>query len=208
MTDSKQIHFICLFIVFVITLSLVFTDSIGMTIYGYCSVKFSSQNIYVWPIIDLCFLIAIILVSVIFLRRVRKLSASRQVISQFFKLYFWFMVFFGLNQFIITASEFIVLVECQNEDNIGIFNTFRIISNVSCFSISFFVFAIFLRNPQFRRTIMMNLTKDLYEKYKKTIQFTRRKTNDTALQRTSFYDELLTTNRNSIFIEMTKMDNL
>jgi hypothetical protein len=46
---------------------------IGLTPYGYCGFRFTSQSAYVTPSIDLLFSIILIVASLIFLRYIRKI---------------------------------------------------------------------------------------------------------------------------------------
>jgi hypothetical protein len=69
------------------------------------------------------------------------------------------------------------------------------------------VLAIILFNPQFRRMLSLRLVSGLYERYTKWMKRRRDEPQDSEF-RPSFYNELLSTNRRTILLELTTLATL
>lgn len=85
--------------------------------------------------------------------------------------------------------------------------TSKTLVNVADCSLSFFVLAVVMFNPQFRRVVSLRLASGLYKRYKKWMERRREEPLEREV-RPSFYEELLTTNRRTILLELTTLATL
>lgn len=137
--------------------------------------------------------------SVIFLKYIGIVSQSRDSASRFFRYYCCFLIVFCTNQLILTISHLLVASACRIQFDKGLFNIGRAAVDV-CSSISpIFVLIVIISNPQFKKVMIVKVIRAIYGQYKTW----KRKRQDNC--RDSFYDELMTTNRNSILIELNSL---
>lgn len=103
-------------------------------------------------------------------------------------------------------AGFLVASSCA-ENNLPFLRNSKTVVNVAQCSLSFFVLAVILLNPQFRRVISLRLVSGLYHRYQKWVERRREEPMEREL-RPSFYDELLSTNRRTILLELTTLASL
>lgn len=121
-----------------------------------------------------------------FLQNVKRLSANNQVIREFYNYYLCFIVIISLNDVAEIIAGFLVASSCAG-NNWKLLQNSKIVVNTTQCSLSFFVLAVIILNPQFRRVISLRFLSGMYHRYQKWIEQKRNEPSQQEI-RPSFYD--------------------
>jgi hypothetical protein len=147
---------------------------------------FSLGNTYALTGSDIAFLVILVVTSARFLRNVKGVSANNHVIREFYNYYLCFIVIICSNEVVEIIAGFLVGSACA-ENNWTILQNSKTVVNVAQCSLSFFVLAIIILNPQFRRVVSLRFVSGMYHRYQKWMEKKRNEPLEQEI-RPSFYD--------------------
>jgi hypothetical protein len=133
-------------------------------------------------------------------------SANNLVIREFRNYYLCFIVLVCADEAVEVVAGFLVAGFCA-DGQLASLQQWRVVVNVAQCSLSFFVLAVVLLNPQFRRVVSLRMVSGVYQRYQKWVKQRRAEPMEREV-RPSFYDELLSTNRRTILLELTTLASL
>jgi hypothetical protein len=143
-----------------------FTDSIGISLYGYCSIKFSSGSLFSEVGISFSYIFCLCATSFVFLKYLKKVAQADIPIHRFFTYYFRFLIIFCINQLILAISHLIIAIACDFDSDPNLFNIFQALAKVSASISPIFVFAVLISHPQVKKVLIFDLLRALVKKIK------------------------------------------
>ena len=96
-----------------LTIVVYLTNYIGVSIYGYCSFRFSHFSQFGQLVLSAIFLFSLVVSSYLFLKYLRKVGRTEMSFRKYFKYYFNFVIIFAICEVITVIAHLIIAFTCQ-----------------------------------------------------------------------------------------------
>lgn len=155
------------FLILIATCILYYTNNIGISIYGFCGLKFSKFSQYTQTIFTMGFLISLIISSIIFLRYLKSVSKNDSTFRKYFVYYFKFLIIFSLNELVLVVTHILIAITCSSDMGLPVFNSSLIISKVNIIINPIFIFIILINHPHFKKVMLIKILQVIVHKWRK-----------------------------------------
>lgn len=193
--ENREMHGLCIVLATLITGLLYLLDEVGVGMLGICALKVSHLTFFLELGLSIFYFIILVCTSAIFLKYIRKISKYDHRTQQFFKYYLIYTIVISITYLSLSIVISIMVADCY----IGVSLNAQLIAMtiingiVICLPIINTIIVFF--HPEIKRGVVPGVLKFFREKKEKRDE------------RNSFYDDLLTTGRHTVEIELIERNN-
>lgn len=138
----------------------------GISVYGYCSIKFSSFSQYIQLLFTFVFIVVLITTSIIFLKYLQKISNKDLTFKKYFKYYFKFLIAFSSNQLMVIFSHAAIAFTCSLDKGQGLFNACLVLDKIAVVINPIFIFVVLINHPRFKKVVVIKIIQSIAKRCK------------------------------------------
>ena len=177
---------------------------VGVSIYGYCSFKFSPASQYVQLIFTLGFIVTLLSSSALFLKYLRKVAKDDLTFRKYFRYYFKFLILFSCDQLLIIVSHVIIAFTCSTNSGFPIFNACQVLDKVAVVATPIFIFVVLANHPRFRKVVLVKIIRVIARRWNLVAH-------SSAISNENGYadnDIAISTDRKAVLIELNNLSGI
>ncbi len=138
----------------------------GISVYGYCSIKFSSFSQYIQLLFTFVFIVVLITTSIIFLKYLQKISNKDLTFKKYFKYYFKFLIAFSCNQLMVIFSHAAIAFTCSLDKGQDLFNACLVLDKIAVVINPIFIFVVLINHPIFKKVVVIKIIQSIAKRCK------------------------------------------